>query len=225
MEMNRPPYAVVHPHVACNGREHLQQQLDQLVAVGAEGIMLRQPGSVYEAGRSATLLKCKRFLDGEARVIGHEPGKGKHKGRLGALLVEMENGVRFSVGTGFTDAQRASPVPIGSIITFRFQELSDRHVPRFPSFVGVRGDDPQLNHFGKGEDMASNSRRRFEFVGGNSSKFWEIVQRDNRVTVQFGRIGTAGQAETKTFGDANAAHKHVEKKIAEKLKKGYSEVA
>ena len=38
--------------------------------------MLRQPGSVYEAGRSSTLLKVKSFLDAEARVVEHLAGAG-----------------------------------------------------------------------------------------------------------------------------------------------------
>lgn len=73
--------------------------------------------------------------------------------------------------------------------------------------------------------VAQAVKRRFEFVGGNSSKFWTISVSGNEVLVEFGRIGTAGQAETKAFTDANAARKHADKKIAEKLKKGYSEVA
>ena len=99
--------------------------------------MLRQPGSKYEVGRSSTLLKVKSFHDAEARVIGHLEGKGKHKGRLGALEVELPDGTRFSVGTGFSDAERGSPPPVGSLITFRYQELSEGGVPRFPSYVGV----------------------------------------------------------------------------------------
>jgi predicted DNA-binding WGR domain protein len=72
--------------------------------------------------------------------------------------------------------------------------------------------------------MASNAtKRRFEFIGGNSSKFWEILVSGNQVTVTFGRIGTSGQSERKTFPDADAAAKHAQKKIDEKLKRGYVE--
>lgn len=65
--------------------------------------------------------------------------------------------------------------------------------------------------------------RHFEYVEGNSAKFWEISQQDSNVTVRFGRIGTQGQTQTKSFGDADAATRHVEKLIAEKTKKGYAE--
>jgi NAD-dependent DNA ligase len=111
-----------------------------VIGLGGEGLMLRQPQSLYEVGRSTTLYKVKTFLDAEARVVEHLPGEGKHVGRLGALMVEMPNGTRFSVGTGFTDAERRSPPPIGALITYRYQELTDRGVPRFPTFVRVRSD-------------------------------------------------------------------------------------
>jgi DNA ligase-1 len=102
--------------------------------------MMRKPGSLYVAGRSDTLLKVKSFHDAEARVIEHSAGTGRHKGRLGALVVELPDGTTFNVGTGFSDREREEPPAIGAVITFRYQELSDGGVPRFPSYVGVRID-------------------------------------------------------------------------------------
>lgn len=136
----RSRYTQAHLHVRCNSIEHLREELARVEALGGEGLMLRQPGSKYEVGRSFSLLKVKTFHDAEAKVLEHLPGTGRHKGRMGALSVEMSGGVRFSVGTGFSDAERESPPPVGSIITFRYQELSDRGVPRFPSFVRMRTD-------------------------------------------------------------------------------------
>lgn len=136
----QPSYARVHPHDRCKGIDHLKSELARVESLGGEGLMLRKPGSLYEAGRSTTLLKVKSFRDAEARVLEHLPGAGKHEGKLGALLVELQDGTRFSVGTGFSDAERKDPPPPGSIITFRYQELSEGGVPRFPSYVGVRHD-------------------------------------------------------------------------------------
>jgi DNA ligase-1 len=135
-----PPYAEWLPHEPCQGVLHLRTELARVEGLGGEGLMLRQPGSRYEAGRSYTLLKVKSFHDDEARVLGHQPGAGRHRGRLGALEVELRNGTRFSVGTGLSDAERENPPALGSIITFRYQELSNDGVPRFPSYVGVRID-------------------------------------------------------------------------------------
>ena len=74
------------------------------------------------------------------------------------------------------------------------------------------------------EMQGSASKRRFEFVEGTSSKFWEIALTGQEVTVRYGRIGTTGQTNTKSFPDAAAAARHAEKLIAEKTGKGYREV-
>ena len=134
------PHVRALDHVKCEGFDHLREELARVEGLGGEGLMLRRPGSVYEVGRSMSLLKVKTFHDAEARVVGHAPGAGKHKGKLGALICELPDGVSFNVGTGFSDAERAAPPAIGAVITFRYQELSDDGVPRFPSYVGERLD-------------------------------------------------------------------------------------
>ena len=106
--------------------------------------MLRQPGSRYEVGRSSTLVKAKLLLELDAQVVEQLTGQGRHRGRMGALLVQLANGLRFNVGTGFTDAQRETPPAVGSVISVRYQELTDRGVPRFPSFLRVRRDVTSL---------------------------------------------------------------------------------
>jgi predicted DNA-binding WGR domain protein len=64
--------------------------------------------------------------------------------------------------------------------------------------------------------------RYLEFVSGNSSKFWEITLNGNSFTVRFGRIGTPGQTQSKSFADPARASREMEKLIAEKVKKGYT---
>ncbi len=66
--------------------------------------------------------------------------------------------------------------------------------------------------------------RRFEFKDGSSSKFWEVTVSGNRLTVRFGRIGSAGQEKSKTFAAPALAQKEQDKLIAEKQSKGYKEV-
>ena len=69
------------------------------------------------------------------------------------------------------------------------------------------------------------AKRYFEFVGGTSAKFWEVQQAGHDVTVRFGRLGTAGQTQTKTFPDAGKAAQHANTLVNEKLRKGYVERA
>jgi DNA ligase 1 len=240
------PYLRMHVQSPCTGFDQLRAELARVEGLGGEGLMARRPKSKYEVGRSTTLLKIKTFHDAEARVVGHAPGAGRHKGRVGSLLVELADGTQFNVGTGLSDRDRESPPPIGALITFRYQELSDGGVPRFPSYVGLRIDAPGPSaELAKApapipqapkppaapaapQPPAAPARgmagaRYFEFVDGSSSKFWEITIEGTSLKARYGRIGTNGQTTLKTFASEDQARREAEKLIQEKTKKGYVE--
>lgn len=135
------PWLQLVEHAPAPDHRMLMQQLAEVTRQGGEGLMLRRRNSLYRAGRSGDLLKVKLREDAEARVIAHLPGKGKYQGKMGSLLVEMADGRRFRIGTGFTDEVRASPPPPGSQITFTYQGLTATGLPRFASFWRERGED------------------------------------------------------------------------------------
>ena len=132
------PHVHIIPQIRCKDGAHLQQRLKFVENLGGEGLMLRRPGSLYQTGRSRDILKVKTFHDAEAVVTGHRPGKGRHQGRMGALEVVLPNGITFAIGTGFTDAQRENPPPIGTTITFKYKEINPSGIPRFASFLRVK---------------------------------------------------------------------------------------
>lgn len=116
----------------------LQARLDAVVRAGGEGLMLHRADAPYVTGRSADLLKFTPWRDAEARVVAHLPGKGKYAGMLGALRVAMPDGKAFSLGSGLSDAQRRDPPPLGTLVTYRYRELTRKGLPRFPRFLRVR---------------------------------------------------------------------------------------
>lgn len=116
----------------------LQNLLTQTVKDGGEGLVLHRANALWSPGRSDALLKLKRVPDEEARVVAHLPGKGRHQGRMGALLLERPNGQRFALGTGFTDDQRADPPSVGTLVTYRYRDRTPRGLPKFASFLRVR---------------------------------------------------------------------------------------
>jgi DNA ligase-1 len=122
----------------CQREQHLLDMLNSTENSNGEGLMLRKPKSLYISSRSSSLLKVKSYDDAEATVLAHTEGKGKYVGVTGALLVELDNKVKFEVGTGFTDSQRKDPPPIGSIITFRYQGLTRTGKPRFARFLRMK---------------------------------------------------------------------------------------
>lgn len=136
--------------------------------LGYEGVILRCPNAPYKQGRSTVregyLLKVKTFLDDEAIVVGFEERmhnaneatvsetghtkRSSHKankvgrGDLGALVVEWK-GMQFSIGTGFTDAERANlwakrDKLKGLLVKFKYFPVGGYEAPRHPVFAGFR---------------------------------------------------------------------------------------
>jgi DNA ligase-1 len=118
----------------------LMQRLDAVIRTRGEGLMLHRADAPYLSGRSDALLKLKPWQDAEAVVVGHMPGKGKYQGMTGALQMAMPDGKRFRIGSGLTDALRRQPPPVGTRITYRYQNLTKKGLPRFPRYLRVRED-------------------------------------------------------------------------------------
>ncbi|EKE17958.1 MAG: hypothetical protein ACD_10C00192G0001, partial [uncultured bacterium] len=119
-------------------RSSLQKRLKAVVKAGGEGLMLHRADAAYETGRSDTLLKLKPWADAEAIVVAHQPGKGKYAGMLGALRVRSADGREFSLGSGLSDEERRHPPALGSEVTYRYRDLTNKGMPRFASFLRIR---------------------------------------------------------------------------------------
>ena len=116
-------------------RAALMGRLDSVVAAGGEGLMLHLAAAPVAAGRSDLLMKLKPQLDAEAVVIATRPGAGKYRGAVGALEVQAADGRRFLVGSGLSDALRHDPPPLGSVITYRYRDLTSTGLPRFATYL------------------------------------------------------------------------------------------
>lgn len=115
----------------------LQRLLQEVVGHGGEGLVLHRADALWRAGRSDALFKLKPLPDEEARVIGHQPGKGRLQGMTGALILETPQGLRFLLGSGLSDALRRDPPPVGAWVTYRYRDRTPSGLPRFANFVRV----------------------------------------------------------------------------------------
>lgn len=131
-------FAFVIAQNVLENRDQLNTELHRVEALGGEGLIVRKADSLYHSGRSVTILKVKSFFDMEAVVLAHIGGKGRNEGRLGALLVETSDNIRFKIGTGFSDVERGNPPPVGAVITFKYYGFFKSGKPKFPSFLRVR---------------------------------------------------------------------------------------
>ena len=134
---------------------HSIAELDDYESVclekGFEGVMLRNPNAPYKFGRSTAkegiLRKVKRFHDSEAEVLGMDAlvkEGSRLMEQLGALQVrDVESGVEFSLGAGFTEKERVmfwqmGEALSGSLVRYRYFPSGSKERPRFPVFSGLR---------------------------------------------------------------------------------------
>ena len=127
------PFVSIVQQTEISSESELLQYEQELLDMGAEGVMVRSIDGIYKNGRSTAkdgiLGKLKRFSDAEYRIVGfvermhnaneatrNELGyieRSSHKdnlvgrGDLGALVLETADGQQFNCGTGFDDALRA----------------------------------------------------------------------------------------------------------------------
>lgn len=142
------------------GRAEFNLINQEAIDGGYEGIMIKEPGAVYETKRTHAWLKRKPFIEISLTVVGVEEGTGKNAGRLGALICEGKDGgktICTNVGSGLTDDLRSDiwadqASVIGQIVEIRAdattknQDSEDVYSLRFPRFLRFRG-------FAKGEKI------------------------------------------------------------------------
>ena len=138
LRQNNTPWVREIEQLPAVDRNNLKKRLKDVVQAGGEGLMLHLADAPYETGRSDVLLKLKPWQDTEAVVIGHQAGKGKYLGALGALRLRTPEGREFLLGTGFTDQQRRNPPAVGSTVTYRYRDMTRTGLPRFASFLRLR---------------------------------------------------------------------------------------
>jgi DNA ligase-1 len=164
---SKGPKVELHRQVPLLGTEHLPNLMSGTLDVGGEGLMLRNPTSYWVTQRAKTLLKVKGERDDEATVVGYVWGRetdrgSKLLGLMGALVVEWM-GRRFEL-SGFTEEERRMsgppkdqegyvnpglPVsgawtnknfPVGSRVTFRYRETTDKGLPKEARYWRKRED-------------------------------------------------------------------------------------
>ena len=151
----------VSPHCVIKSKEQLQQKMDEMISNDGEGLMLKDPNALYEGKRSPYLLKMKALYDDEAVIVGYEKGNGKYSGMLGAFICnplspevdgkrKVDTEFTFTM-SGMTDKVRKNykkTHPIGTFVTFLFNDRTVAGRPRHPRYQRIRDD---VNIDGGGE--------------------------------------------------------------------------
>lgn len=131
------PIAQVVRQIEVINKNHLLDYYNNISNLGGEGLIIKNPNSYYEFRRSKNMLKLKPSLSDEAKVLSYQDGEGKYLGMMGALVC-LWNRKIIEIGAGFTYNDRVNPPSINSVVTFKYQCLTDSGMPRFPVFVAER---------------------------------------------------------------------------------------
>jgi predicted DNA-binding WGR domain protein/cell wall assembly regulator SMI1 len=119
----------------------------------------------------------------------------------------------------------------GNVVFFStdFKEIEDK-ADSFEEWIeqlvadlenGNYDDDFEMDDDEDDEDDGESMKKELIYQDDKSHKFWNIETDGDSFTVTFGKVGTAGQSQTKEFDNEEKCQKEAEKLIAEKLKKGY----
>ena len=134
--------------------KHMDDMYNSILKKGGEGLMIKDPDSFYEDGRSNHMLKVKPSFDEEAIIVDYKPGKGKYKEILGGFvckplinmdtyhIIDKNDGHEFSL-SGMDDEVRNNykdTHPVGTIISITHSGKTDGGKPRFPRYLRKRDD-------------------------------------------------------------------------------------
>lgn len=138
---NESKFIIIIAQIPIKSKSHAFEFLDEITNKGGEGIVLRDPKAPYSHSRSTKILKLKHFKDSECEIISINEGKGRLKGHLGSITCkDLQSKEIFKIGSGFSDEIRKNGLKIGQIITYKYQNLTNKNKPRFPVFLRVRSD-------------------------------------------------------------------------------------
>lgn len=102
--------------------------------------------------RNQYMVKLKKGVSFDLKVVGVEEGTGKYKGSTGKLVCQDRKGKTIKVGSGLTDEQRAtwwSPYGydeiVGKVVQIDAMAVSTKGVLREPRFKGIRYDKKEVD--------------------------------------------------------------------------------
>ena len=120
----------------CPNKKSLTDYLNLVISKGGEGLIVKNANLTYQAGRTNSMLKVKKANDMEGRVIAINYHLDQQ--HLKSLTLQLDNGVIFKLGNGFTKQQRLQAPSVGTRVTFKYYGFTKYGKPKFASFVRIR---------------------------------------------------------------------------------------
>ena len=134
--------------------EQMDHYYKSILDNGGEGIMIKDPESQYQDGRSNYMLKVKPSFDEEAIIVDYKMGNGKYSQMLGGFIckplnnhdtyhvIDLDEKHEFAL-SGMDDEIRENykmTHPIGTVISYEHSGKTATGKPRFGRYLRIRDD-------------------------------------------------------------------------------------
>jgi len=117
---------IIAPRLMCKNTYFMHKYALEIIKHGGEGVIMRKPNSLYEHGRSQSLLKHKTVRDGEALVLYTQ---GLY------CSCKLPTGIRF-----FAKVNTFNQISKGDVITFKCTSISSNGIPKQATVLRKRFD-------------------------------------------------------------------------------------
>lgn len=142
MQLNEPMSLVLVPTQVAMVEDDVSRLFESCVALGFEGVMVRNSNSNYVNKRSNDLLKVKEFDDSEFPIVGVKEGRGKLAGHA-IFVCDALNGETFDAkldgDTSYLkELYENHSLWTGKKLTVQYQGFTAYGIPRFPVGKSIR---------------------------------------------------------------------------------------
>lgn len=137
----KAPYLEIIEHLTCKNKEDLYNFFNQIVLDGGEGVVLRDPTISYVPKRTSFNLKLKPTHDDECIIVELHKEHNVSSSRIKSFTCKLKNDDEIKIGSGLNETLRnKNTLQEGTVITFKYNGLSNSGKPKFPTFLRIRDD-------------------------------------------------------------------------------------
>eukprot|EP00026_Physarum_polycephalum_P002904 Phypoly_transcript_02913.p1 GENE.Phypoly_transcript_02913~~Phypoly_transcript_02913.p1 ORF type:complete len:747 (+),score=87.92 Phypoly_transcript_02913:75-2315(+) len=167
------PFLIIAPRKLIHDHVKLERSITCIMEDGGEGVILRRPKSVYEHGRSPSLLKLKASReDREALVV---------LDKSDCVVLQTPEGATFSVPKEECLKQISAVPKKGEIVTFTYENLSRRDAPTNPKLLRIRKDVSweSVVHSSPQSQLLSEMSTKYGGFSARPTQYWSVGRQKN----------------------------------------------
>jgi len=128
----------VAPYWIAESLDEVKEVYDKVINLRYEGIIIRNIQGLYEKKRSTLVMKFKPKKKDTYQIVGWQEEISKDgvlKGRIGALIMQSQEGDNFGVSAGLDSDEKAKlwadrETLAGRHAIVHYQHLTDRKIPK-----------------------------------------------------------------------------------------------